>query len=217
MQVSKLQLLGLVTGGVILGSTLSVTAQESPAPQPAKKHRVEGRKHGHFAAKGFHGAMRGEFVLPGRDGGPVRTVRIDRGILTAVEGQTLVIREEDNTVVRVPLSDETKINRDGNKAALSDLKSGDHVFAQQAKEGDAAFVTRGVRAISAERYAQMEAQREKCRQDRASCPRPQKAERRAPGERKGAAPGAEGQVHPGTFVIPGPPEDAVAFEEEMPV
>lgn len=212
MQISKTQLLLIVASATLVGSVVSVAAQEGPAPIPeppaaqvqqpeppdeGKPDRPRGDKpdrpthRRHPGPDGALGrAMRGEFVLPGRDGGPVTTVRIDRGVLESRDGNVLVVREEDGTVVRIPVTDETRIGRDGERATIEDLREGDRVATRRVKEGDGDFVTRHVRAISAERQAQIDQRKEECRANPEQC----RAERRAQRlERKGR----EGLREPG--------------------
>lgn len=171
MRISGKSALGLVVGGVILGSIVSVAAQETPAPTPgaevAPRPKMHGLHHG-----GPKGAIRSESVYPGVDGGPVRTVRTDSGTLSKVDGNTLTISEADGKTVEVEVADATRIMRDGAEAKLADLEEGDHVTTVRTKEGDAAFTTEAVRAVSAERYAELEAQRAACRENPETCPHP---------------------------------------------
>lgn len=181
MQISRKRLIGLVIGGVLVGATLSATAQEgSPAPkQDAQQGARQGEKAGRpRKVPGPGAAMRAEMVFPGVDGGPIRTVRTDRGVLRDVDGRVLVIREQDETTVRVPLGDDTKIGRDGEPAELSDLKAGDRVFTVRVREGDGEYRTAGVRAISEERWAEMQQREEQCRENPQRC-RAEKRQRMA--------------------------------------
>jgi hypothetical protein len=118
----------------------SATGDGSPADGP--------RRHG---PGGFPKAIRGEVVVPEREGDGYTTVRFDRGILARVDGTTVVIDEPDGTTVEVPTDDDTRVYRDGESAELSELVAGDHVATMRVKEGDA-FVTKGVRAISPEQW-----------------------------------------------------------------
>lgn len=183
MSFIRRSLPGLVLGLLLVVGVSYVAAQEltssgsdevslaqaeegaPPADTPGqgpKRHRL-GR---------FHGAIRGEVVVPG-EGDEFRTVRFDRGILQSADGSTLVIEEADGSTVEVPTSDETKFGRDGAQATLEDLEVGDHIFAHRVKtDGD--FVTEHVRAISPERYEEMQQRREACRENPERC----RAERR---------------------------------------
>lgn len=187
MRITKLQLAGLLAGAILLGGVASVTAQpgevpETPDVAPAgvvvegaedrPKHRVHHRG-GLYGPVGH--AMRVTAELPPNDDGEVRTLRIDRGVVTEVGDAGFSVEEADETVVEIDVADDTRIRRDGEEASLSDLQSGDHVVAVRTKLGDGEFTTRGVRAISEERYEEMEERREECRENPERC----RAERRA--------------------------------------
>lgn len=190
MKLSGKWALGLVAGGVLLGSVVSSAAQEgSLAPSGAPKRPKDARMHGGPGPQALKHAMRSESVFPGRDGGPVRTVRTDRGVLEAIDGKTLTIAEQDGTKVKVTAGDDTRVRRDGEQASLGDLKVGDHVLAMRHKEGDGEFALRGVQAMSAERFAEMRERREECRQNPESC-RGRKAGHR-PGGGPDARPGGD--------------------------
>jgi hypothetical protein len=130
--------------------------QETPGDRPGRPH------------SGFPGAIRGELTVHARDGDGFADVRFDRGILDRVDGTTIVITEDDGTTVEIPTTDDTRIGRDGEKATLEDLQAGDHVSAFRVDEGDG-FVTKGVRAVSPERWAEYEAKREECREQPVRC------------------------------------------------
>lgn len=206
MKLSGRWALGLVAGGVLLGSVVSSSAQEgSPAPSDAPKRPKDARMHMRPGPQALKHAMRSEAVFPGRDGGPIRTVRTDRGVLEAVDGKTLTIAEQDGTKVKVTAGDDTRVRRDGEQATLSDLKVGDHVLAMRQKEGDGEFALRGVQAISAERFAEMRQRRQECQQNPESC-RGRKAGHRPPGggpQRPGGPPPGEiGAPDPGLDLVP---------------
>ncbi len=150
-----------------------VLAQQEGQDDPQGQKGRPGGKH----RPGMHGAIRGEFVIRGEQEGTFNTVKIDRGVVERVDGTTVVIKEDDGTVVEVPTSADTKVARDGETVELSALKAGDHVFANRIDQGEG-FVTRGVRAFSPERWAEMEQRREACRADREQC-RADRQERRA--------------------------------------
>lgn len=177
MQISGKAAMALVVGSLVVGSIVSVTAQEPTptpgAPQPAA--RPDGAEmrphHGPKGPGGMKGAIRSESVFRDRQTNAITTVRHDQGVLEDVSGSTLVIKEDDGTTVRVPVADSTVIRRDGAEAKLADLKDTDHVGTLRVKTGDGEFSTKSVHAVSAERYAEMERQRQACEQDAASCRR----------------------------------------------
>ena len=174
MRLLKQHLGAVMAGAVILGGSAFVATQELAAkpnggdtislaqnageqPTPDEGAARQGRPvHG---PGGFGKAIRGEAVVGERAGDGYTTVRFDRGILDRVEGAAIVIDEADGTTVEVPTDDETRVYRDGERAEVSDLQPGDHVAAFRVKEGDA-FVTKGVRAISPERWEEMEGRRD---------------------------------------------------------
>ncbi len=165
MRLSWKSALALVVGGVLIGSMASVAAQtsepESP-DAPTERVRHAGPRH----MKAPMRAIRSEVVLPGNDGEGVRTVRTDRGELTTVEGSTLVIAEEDGTTVRVDVGEDTRISRDGERAELSELQSGDQVITVRERVGDGETTTRGVRAFSPARWTEMQERRDEMRERR---------------------------------------------------
>lgn len=135
--------------------------------KPSRDKPRDERARKHHGARFGKNAIRGEFVV--EHDGKFVTVRFDRGILESVDGTTLVIKEADGTVVEVATSDQTKIGRDGEQATVADLEPGDHVFTHREKEGDSEFVTTRVRAVSPERWAEMEAKRVECRENPEAC------------------------------------------------
>ncbi|HVL82206.1 MAG TPA: hypothetical protein VM840_11525 [Actinomycetota bacterium] len=162
---SIVKAVALVVSGIVLGSAVSVAAQDGSAERPPGR---EGRPWVHKG--GPFGALRSESVVPDRDGEGFVTVRADRGELTDVDGQHLTIREDDGHVVRVAVAEDTAIRRDGSQAGVGDLKVGDRVHTMRT-ETEAGFVTRSVHAVSPGRWAEMEKRREACQQDRTRCRR----------------------------------------------
>jgi hypothetical protein len=56
------------------------------------------------------------------------TVQVDHGTISTVGPTSLTISEAGGTSVRVALDDKTRVRRNGAKAAIADLKTGDQVF-----------------------------------------------------------------------------------------
>ena len=180
------QHLALVMAGLVVvgGSAFVATQQLAAAPgdgdtvtlaqdsAPEGPESSDGARH--HRPGGFPKAIRGEVVVPAREGDGYATVRFDRGILDRVDGTTIVLDEDDGTTVEIPTTDETRVNRDGEEAELSDLQAGDHVATFRVKEGDA-FVTKGVRAISPKRWEESQEKRGERRESF----RERSAERRA--------------------------------------
>ena len=141
------------------GDTVTLAQDSSTDEAPREAPPGEGSPR-HHAPGGFPNAIRGEVVVPARgEGEGYVTVRFDRGILVRVDGTTLVIDEADGTTVEVPTDDETRVYRDGDAVELSELQAGDHVATFRVKEGDT-FVTKGVRAISPERWEEGQERRD---------------------------------------------------------
>lgn len=138
------------------GDTVTLAQDRSGEAPPAGEGAGGPRRHG---SDGFPKAIRGEVVVPEREGDGYATVRFDRGTLDRVEGTTVVIDEPDGTTVEVPTDDQTRVYRDGEAVGVTELQAGDHVATFRVKEGDA-FVTKGVRAISPERFDEMASRRE---------------------------------------------------------
>jgi len=56
------------------------------------------------------------------------TVQVDHGTISAVGATSLTISEAGSTSITVTLDDKTRVRRNGAKAAIADLKTGDQVF-----------------------------------------------------------------------------------------
>jgi hypothetical protein len=156
--------------GALLTQSGEGTEGDSNAEPKARAGRLGG-------PRGLKRAIRGEAVVPKREGEGFNKVKFDRGVLERVDGSTLVIKEDDGATVEVPTSDETEIHRDGEAAELGDLRAGDHVSANQVDEGDG-YVTRFVRAVSTERFAELEQKREECKENPMQCRRERMQRRR---------------------------------------
>ncbi len=176
----------LVVGAISYAGAGALTSSSESALLTQSDEGTEGDSSGEPKARvGRQGprgramkrAIRSEAVVPQRDGQGFSTVTFDRGVLERVDGTTLVIKEADGATAEVPTSDETKIYRDGEAAELGDLKTGDHVSASQVDEGEG-FVTKFVRAVSAERFAELEQKREECKENPMECRRERMEKRR---------------------------------------
>ncbi len=60
--------------------------------------------------------------------GGLTTVQLDHGTISSVGSTTVTISETGGGSVTVALGDETRVRRDGAKAAIADLKAADEVF-----------------------------------------------------------------------------------------
>ena len=56
------------------------------------------------------------------------TIQVDHGTISTVGATSLTIAEAGNTSATVTLGDETRVRRNGEKAKVADLKTGDEVF-----------------------------------------------------------------------------------------
>lgn len=65
------------------------------------------------------------------------TIQLDRGTISAVTADSLSIAEAGDTSVTVVLGAETRVRKDGERAAIADLKVGDEVFVMSRVEGAA--------------------------------------------------------------------------------
>ena len=60
--------------------------------------------------------------------GGLTTIQLDHGTISAVGASTITISEAGGGAVTVALGAETRVRRDGTKAAVADLKTADEVF-----------------------------------------------------------------------------------------
>jgi hypothetical protein len=138
---------GSYVGAKALSTPQSVTldsATSSTTPAPA-------------TSPAPHGAIRGEVVIQRKDG-TFPTIRFNRGTLSSVDGTTLVISEADGSTVRIDTTDQTRFRRDGKRASLSDLQSGDHVDVL-GTEVNGTYVTKMVRAFDPTTWNQRQSDR----------------------------------------------------------
>ena len=56
------------------------------------------------------------------------TIQVDHGTISAVGATSLTIAEKGSTTATVSLDKDTRVRRNGTKAAVGDLKTGDEVF-----------------------------------------------------------------------------------------
>jgi hypothetical protein len=187
--------MALVIGGILLGGSMSAIGQSDgtePDPTEVKAAHFGGRKGPGGPGGPFPGGglVRSESVVEGEADGTFNTIRANAGILKSVDGNTLSIEQADGENVEVTVNGDTEIRRERDEAKVGDLKAGDHVITHQVKEGDADFVTKHVMAISAERYAEMEANRKACTDDDDAtvCERPERGARRIRGGDDATAP-----------------------------
>ena len=56
------------------------------------------------------------------------TIQLDHGSISAVDAASVTIAESGGGSVTVKLADDTRVRRDGKRAAIADLKPGDELF-----------------------------------------------------------------------------------------
>lgn len=124
-----------------------------PAAAQEKGGPPEGRAPKHRAPNaGWKNAFLAEFSVGGKDGEPIRKIRIDRGEFVSADGATLVIKNPGGEV-SIDTTD-AKVGRNGSKATLADFVKGDLVMATT-EDGKVV----GVRAISKEKLEERKAKR----------------------------------------------------------
>ena len=94
---------------------------------------------------GPHGgpAVHAEEVVLNKAGTAFITETEDSGTVTSVSGDQLTIKEAANNVtyktVTLTIASDATVYRNGAKAALTDLKAGDHVHVSQSSDGTTVF------------------------------------------------------------------------------
>jgi hypothetical protein len=114
--MNKLALIA-TTAAVSTGGAFAIDAAFTSA------HRGGLRRHG------FHrGLIHGEFVVPARDN-TFKTIAIDRGTITGVDGSMIHLREGTRDAVYktvdITLGSGDLVVINGHKASVGDLKAGD--------------------------------------------------------------------------------------------
>ena len=69
------------------------------------------------------------------------TIQLDHGTISAVSATSLTIAEAGGSSVTVSLSDESRVRRDGAKAAIADLRTGDVVVVMSKVESGGTTVS----------------------------------------------------------------------------
>jgi hypothetical protein len=128
------QRIGLLAAGLGVGITLGAagiagaatdppkpTAGSTAKPAPPGDHR--GMRHG-MRGLGPAGAIRGELVVPDGKGG-FKTVKVQRGEVTAVSPTSLTVKSPDGVSQTYVLDATTKVN--GGRATVASIRVGHKV------------------------------------------------------------------------------------------
>jgi Domain of unknown function (DUF5666) len=146
-------------GVLIIGSVAGVAYAAGPVPTAAdpmeaalqtftvdnQTEAQEGVRH--HLRRGLHrlGArgLHGEFVVETKDG-TTKTVAVQRGEITAVDGESLTVVSTDGFEQTWTLNDSTRVRKDGEQADVAALAVGDWVGVIGEKSGDS-LTAAGVR------------------------------------------------------------------------
>jgi len=127
-EAAALQAVGFETG----------LAEAAPAPSastPAdRREQREDRRH---AARKFlrKNTLHGEMTVQGKDG--VKTVVVQRGTVTAVDGSSVSVRSTDGFALTWTLGDPVRVVQDKKKVEVSAVKVGAEIGAAGVRDGSA--------------------------------------------------------------------------------
>jgi hypothetical protein len=142
--------LGFVGAVAVAGVSFG---QDGPDDGPSEHlRRASGLHHG-GPMFGLGRLVTGGWTVETEDGFLTRMV--DKGEVSAVDGNVLTIERADGETVSVTVPAEARISRDRETAELSDIQPGHIAIIQQADEGDG-FVVQGVHAISPAAYERLQ-------------------------------------------------------------
>jgi hypothetical protein len=105
---------------------------EAPAPSASASADDGKRKNGarrHLRKNTLHG----ETTVQGKDG--VRTIVVQRGAVTAVDGRTVSVKSADGYALTWTLGDKVRVRQDKKKVDVAALKVGAQVGLAGAKDG----------------------------------------------------------------------------------
>ncbi|MCA2214883.1 hypothetical protein [Jidongwangia harbinensis] len=118
-----LQAVGLETGLAATPAPSASAGEDKPGRHPGVRRHL--RKN----------TLHGEIVVQAKDG--VRTVVVQRGAVTAVDGSTVSVRSTDGYVITWTLHEKVRVRHAKKKADVADMKAGAQVGVAGAKDGDA--------------------------------------------------------------------------------
>lgn len=119
-EANALQQVGLVTG----------LEEAAPAPSAGAATREKARAARKLLRKN---TLHGEVTVQGKDG--VRTVVVQRGVVTAVDAKTFGVKSSDGFILTWTLGDKLKVVQDKKKVEASAVKAGATVGVAGAKDG----------------------------------------------------------------------------------
>jgi len=169
MSFVKKHRFGVALGALLVvgGSYAAAQAASTPRPQQVSLTQAQAPAEGAPAAKtghrrlglGLRRLVHGDLVVQGKDN-QLRNIRLDHGVLQAVDGSTIAIKEADGSTVDIATTDQTRVVRDGQVVKIGDLRAGDNVWTVRVKDDNGTFMTMRVRAISPERTKELESKRQ---------------------------------------------------------
>jgi hypothetical protein len=118
-----LQAVGLETG---------LAAAPAPSASAGDKDTRRGSAARRYLRKN---TLHGEFTVQAKDG--VRTVVVQRGAVTAVDGTTVSVRSTDGYALTWSLHEKVRVRQDKKKADVAGIRVGAEVGVAGAKDGDA--------------------------------------------------------------------------------
>jgi hypothetical protein len=146
-QRPTLRRIGLAAAGLGVGITLGAAGIAGAATDPPKPPAGSTvappppgqRHHGgmHRPGLGMGGAIRGELVVPDGKGG-FKTVKVQRGEVTAVSATSLTVKSPDGVAQTYVLTAKTVVN--GGRATVASIKVGDKVGVLANADGTAVRV-----------------------------------------------------------------------------
>ncbi len=124
-----LEATGLLPADVTGEAAPSTGPSDGASADPDARHRAM-RVRAYFR----HHTMHGEFAVQTKDG--TKTIAVQRGTITAVDGKTVTIKSSDGYSVTWTITDDTRIRANRDKGDAADLKTGAQVGVAGSKDGD---------------------------------------------------------------------------------
>jgi hypothetical protein len=110
---------------------------EAAAPAPSASAADGERRRGPAARRHLRkNTLHGEFTVQGKDG--VRTVVVQRGAVTAVDGRAVTVKSADGWTLTWTLASDVRVRQDRTKADVAAVRTGAQVGVAGARDGDTA-------------------------------------------------------------------------------